>query len=160
MRTGEFYFLTDDYCDKYRPHGVMNNKEKENGRERMRPCFYAVKDKRNENIFWMIPISSKIEKYERIMKEKLKKYPVYDGLEFGYVRGRKAAFLLQNMCPVSNRHVAEVYIDCNNGMPVQVSKKVQDLIRRKVHKIINLTEKGHRVTITDIKFIYDDIINN
>ena len=159
MRAGEIYFLTDEYCDKYLQYGVMNNKEVEDDTEHMRPCFYSLQDKNNSNIFWMVPISSKIKKYERVLKEKLKRYPMYDGLEFGYVRGRKAAFLLQNMCPVLKKHVAELYVDSNNGLPVNVSKKVQDLIRKKAYKIISLTEKGYKVTITDIKYIYDDITN-
>ena len=75
-------------------------KENIDGQEHKRPCFYAIKD-RIDDIYWMIPISSQITKYQNVLNQKLQKYPVYDGLEFGYVRGRYAAFLLQNLCPVT-----------------------------------------------------------
>ena len=93
MTQEHFYFLKDEYGEKYGTYGVMKNKENIDGQEHKRPCFYAIKD-RIDNIYWMIPISSQITKYQNGLNQKLQKYPVYDGLEFGYVRGRYAAFLL------------------------------------------------------------------
>ena len=42
----------------------MSNKEDGN----YRPHFYAVQDKRNEKLYWMIPISSQVEKYKNLNK--------------------------------------------------------------------------------------------
>lgn len=65
-----FYFLKDEYCEKYGTYGVMKNKENIDGKEHKRPCFYAIKD-RADDIYWMIPISSKISKYQKILNQKL-----------------------------------------------------------------------------------------
>ena len=103
MTTGKFYFLSDEYCNKFSNYGVMANKETNSDGFHRRPCFYAIQDIQNLNIYWMIPISSQIEKYQKILDQKLKRYKIYDGLEFGYVQGREAAFLLQNICPVTEK---------------------------------------------------------
>ena len=158
MTQEHFYFLKDEYCEKYGTYGVMKNKENIDGKEHKRPCFYAIKD-RADDIYWMIPISSKISKYQKILNQKLQKYPVYDGLEFGYVRGRRAAFLLQNLCPVTEKYIAEEYIDSNNNEPVVVnSNAIKNKIRKKANKLIQLTKQGKKVTITDASEIYRDLL--
>lgn len=157
MTQEHFYFLRNEYCEKYETYGVMKNKEFVDGKEHKRPCFYAIKD-REEDIYWMIPISSKISKYQNL-NQKLQKYPVYDGLEFGYVRGRRAAFLLQNLCPVTEKYIAEEYIDSNNNKPVMVNSKViKNKIRKKANKLIQLTKQGKKVTITNASEIYKDLL--
>ena len=124
MTKGKFYFLSDEYCDKYSKYGVMTNKETTSDGLHKRPCFYAIQDIKNENIYWMVPISSQIEKYRNVLEEKLKRYKVYDGLEFGYVQGREAAFLLQNICPVTEKYIVEKYIDsCQNLLLTLFSHK-------------------------------------
>ena len=155
-----FYFLTDDYCDRYETYGVMKNKEIVDGVLHNRPCFYAVQDDEDADIFWMIPISSQISKYQAILQQKLQRYPVYDGLEFGYVRGRYAAFLIQNICPVRTTDVIEEYIDVNTNQAVVISNKsLKRAILNKAKKVISLTKKGMRVTQTDAYAIYKDLKN-
>lgn len=50
MTHEHFYFLKDEYCEKYGTYGVMKNKEIVEGKEHKRPCFYAIKD-REEDIY-------------------------------------------------------------------------------------------------------------
>lgn len=52
--------------DKY----LMSNKEQEN----YRPHYYAIQDKKNPKIYWMIPISSQADKYKGIIEKKKKRY--------------------------------------------------------------------------------------
>lgn len=107
-------FLSDEYCEKFKHYGVMSNKEASIDGLHRRPCFYSVVDCKIL-IYWMIPVSSQVDKYRKILNNKLKKYKVYDGLEFGYVQGREATFLLQNICPVKKGHVVEEYINESNS---------------------------------------------
>lgn len=90
MTKERFYFLPDEYCEQFKNHGVMSNKETAADGLHRRPCFYAIADPDHSDIFWMIPVSSQIKKYRNILKKKLTGYKVYDGLEFGYVQGREA----------------------------------------------------------------------
>lgn len=158
MTKEHFYFLKDDYCNRYEKYGVMKNKEVIDGVAHNRPCFYAIQDSEDNDIFWMIPISSKISKYQQILQQKLQRYPVYDGLEFGYVRGRYAAFLIQNICPVKKSDIVEEYIDTNTNQPVIISSNtLKRAILNKAKKVISLTKKGMRVTQTDAYAIYKDL---
>lgn len=112
-------------------------------------------------IFLMIPIASQIPKYQQILQQKLQRYPVYDGLEFGYVRGRYAAFLIQNICPVRKTDVVEEYIDTNTNQAVVISSNaLKRAILNKAKKVISLTKKGMRVTKTDANAIYKELKEN
>ena len=157
MISGNFYFLTDEYCEKYKTYGIMENKETEDDEPHNRPCFYAVPDEDNENIFWMIPISSNISKYRDILNKKLRRYKDYDGLEFGYVMGREAAFLLQNICPVTLEYIVEEYIDFNSGDPVSIPSDLKRKLNQKARKIIRLAKKGTKISLTDVVSILNDL---
>lgn len=77
---------------------------------------------------------------------------------FGYVRGRYAAFLIQNICPAKKNDVVEEYIDTNTNQPVIISSNtLKRAILNKAKKVISLTKKGMRVTQTDAYAIYQDL---
>lgn len=105
----------------------------------------------------MIPISSQVDKYKELLKEKLKKYKVCDGLEFGYVQGREAAFLLQNICPVKAEHVVEEYINESNGKSVNIPNDLKRKINAKTGKIMNKYYSGTKIVITDLDYIFENI---
>ncbi len=158
MTKGHFYFLTDEYVKKYSSCGIMGNHEINDNETGGRPCFFAIQDDAHNDIFWMVPISSKIEKFQQILAYKLQKYPTYDGLEFGFVRGRQAAFLLQNICPVKAEHIEREYIDSNTNQPVIINNHtVLKNVTTKAKKLINLTKKGIKCTQTDALKIYNDL---
>lgn len=159
MTKDNFYFLSDEYCNMFKGHGVMSNKEVDEDGLHRRPCFYLLKDPKNDDIYWMIPISSKVEKYEKILNKKLLKYKTYDGLEFGYVKGRKAAFLLQNICPVREEHIVEKYIDEITQEPIKIPNDVRRKLNAKGRKLINKFYNGEKSTLTDLDYIFS-VINS
>ena len=57
---GYFYHIKDEYFSTVNDSTLMSNYE--NGR--YRPHYFAVKDSVNPNIYWMIPVSSRYEKYK------------------------------------------------------------------------------------------------
>lgn len=157
MTKGDFYFLSDEYCDKFSKYGVMANKEVSADGLHRRPCFYAIQDIKNQNVYWMVPISSQIEKYKSVLKQKLERYAQYDGLEFGYVQGREAAFLLQNICPVTEKYVAEKYIDEKTGRNVSIPNDLKRKIDAKAKKIMNKYYSGTKIVITDLDYIFREL---
>lgn len=68
------YHIKDSYfadAEKYlgtKDTGLMKNKENGN----YRPHFICFKDNIDDNIYWAIPLSSKISKYNNIMNKKIK----------------------------------------------------------------------------------------
>lgn len=98
MITGNFYYIKNDYFEKFKNCGLMENKSEDTDGKHGRPCYYCFEQ---YGYYWMVPISSQIEKYQKLFNEKNKRYNGnFDGIRFGYVNGQKRAFLIQNMCPI------------------------------------------------------------
>jgi hypothetical protein len=68
----------------------------------------------NQEILWLVPISSKYAKYKAIYDKKVEKYGNCNTIRFGVVLSTQAAFLIQNMCPVTSKYITEIYVDKNN----------------------------------------------
>lgn len=54
---GHFYFLKDEYYDKFSNEKLLINKGKNN----KRPCFFAFEDEIT-GLYWFVPLSSQVEK--------------------------------------------------------------------------------------------------
>ena len=67
IKTGYIYHIKDEFFDKINDKGLMINNE--NGRAR--PTYFTIKDK---DILWFIPLSTKVDKYKKIVDSKVKKY--------------------------------------------------------------------------------------
>ena len=46
-------------------------KNKENGNKR--PCYYCFKSEKYDDIIWFVPVSTKVEKYQKIYNKKVEK---------------------------------------------------------------------------------------
>lgn len=90
----------------------------------------------------MVPISSRIEKFEKKYQQSIQKYGQCDVLVFGYVKGNKNVFSLQNMCPITRKYLMNEYLDAGTKKPVQISSDTKREINAKVRKIIRLHKKG------------------
>ena len=64
IRQGYSYHIKDSFFEMIQDKHMMSNKE--NGS--YRPHYYAIQDKTNSQIYWMIPISSQVEKYKNLNK--------------------------------------------------------------------------------------------
>ena len=65
IKTGYLYHIKDEFFDKINENKIMINHE--NGHSR--PSYLAIKDK---DVLWFIPLSSKIDKYQKIIDKKIK----------------------------------------------------------------------------------------
>lgn len=144
--------MKDSYFDRFSDCNLMTNKKSGN-----RPCYYCFE---YEGLYWMIPISSKTEKYEKIFQQRKKKYRNYFGIKFGYVNGRRSAFLLQNLCPVTAEYVDQVYTINHGTDYVRVSKKMDAELQGAAKQIIRLYQKGIPSTLSDIDKIIASLIGN
>ncbi len=138
IEEGKFYFIKDEFFNKINEELLCLNKKGNN----KRPCYYCFKDETQENIFWFLPISSKVEKYKKIYEEKKQKYGKVDNIVFGYVEGEERAFLIQNMFPTLEKYIIEKYV--KQKKDVMVNKELKRELKRKTNKILKLVEKGYR----------------
>lgn len=69
-------------------------------------------------------------------------------LILGEFDGQNAAFLIQNMFPVTENYIDHIHT--KNGNPVPVKRELQRVIRKNVKSFLALNKKGIKVTFTDI----------
>ena len=147
IQAGHFYFIKDEFFEKIKDKELMVNKE--NGH--MRPCYYCFKDNRNNGLYWFIPVSSKLEKYQAIYNKKLARYKRVDTIVFGYIYGRKSAFLIQNMFPATIEYIKEEYIKQNKK--VTINDNLKEEINKKANRVLELVKAGNK------HLVFPDIIN-
>lgn len=137
---------------------------KENG-------FYVVKnsyfDYINDpflkwNKYWFIPMSSKVEKYEKIINRRKEKNKSCDILHIAKLdNNRKSVFLIQDMFPIANEYIERQYTIgkthfrvTSEALSIEVDKKARTILAL-LKKGIKLTPQSH-----DIMKIYNMLIKN
>lgn len=110
--------------------------------------FYFIKDDffkifRNYKL-----ISTKYEKYKKILEHKKQKQHKIYNFVFGEVVGKKAVFLIQNLFPTTERYILEKYTTENKDVeiPLRVKKKVIAYSRQ----VINMAEHGINIPFYNI----------
>ena len=159
VNIGEFYFINDEYYEKFKNLKLMENKEMIDGVPSGRPCYYVFKDK-DSSIYWMVPVSSQIEKYEKEYQRSIEKYGICDGIVLSYFRGKKHAFLVQNMCPITDAYITNVFIDSNTDKPHIIPNKLKANINANVRKAIRMyREKGKKIIQSDAFYIEEVLLS-
>ena len=114
--------------------------------------YCSLPDTRVPEIYWIVPISSKYEKYKRIEQDKIKKYGRCNTIRFGTVLGRNTAFLIQNMCPATEKYLTP-YID-KNKQPIQIDGRVAADIEKNARSVLALAKRGAKVIFPDVFTIF------
>ena len=151
MDVGHFYFLKEEYFEKFTDSKLMKNKE-ENGR----PCFYSFIDK-DFGLCWMIPISSNVNKYKKVYDNKIKRFGVCHNLLFGEIFGKSKAFLIQNMCPTTFYYIEEEYLD-KNKRTVRIDRFLEQEIILKSRNTLKMVRKGMKLILPDVLTIESQLL--
>ena len=159
INIGYFYFIKDIFFEIIDDKELMQNKE--NGNKR--PCYFCFKSKKYDDIIWFIPVSTKIEKYQKIYNNKIQKQiklgknPSVDTIVFGEIANTYSAFLIQNMLPGTKEYVESQYI--KNKVPIRLSNKLQEEIIEKANKVLNLYNHGMKnIVFPNIDKILEQLI--
>lgn len=140
---GYAYHIKDSYFAFAKDPFLMQNKEE----GKHRPTLYCVKDE-NIGLYWMVPITSQYEKFSIIREKIVNSGKQCKGIVLGEYDSCKAAFLIQNMFPVTEEYIDHIHT--KNGNPVPVKRELQKKIRKNVKSLLALNAKGIKVTFTDI----------
>ena len=138
MEIKHFYFISDQFFKDFQDRFLTQNKED----EKRRPCFFAVED--DEGLFWMIPISSKVQKYKLIYNQKLAKNGKCDTIVFAKVLGQERAFLIQNMFPVIDKYISGEYFQKGSNNPVMISEIDSKMIIGRFKRVFALIKNGNK----------------
>ena len=145
IEDGKFYFIKDEFFDVFKDYGLMVNKE--NGNKR--PCYFCFRDRKNKEIIWFVPISTKYEKYKKIYENKKLKSgnrPVYNFV-FGKVLGKNAVFLIQNIFPTTENYIEKKYT--NSNMDVEIPTTERDNVIITSLRVVELAQRGINIPFYD-----------
>lgn len=158
MVTGYFYYISNDYYEKFSNCALMGNKDEDELGRHGRPCFYCFEQ---DSLYWMIPISSKVDKYKKLYDEKQKRYNgKFDGIRFGFINGKERAFLIQNACPVIEKYIDSEYRIENNTRLVTINNSLKKELNGIMRKVLRLYKnKGIKIILTDLDTILKELNN-
>ena len=154
---GYVYHIKDEYFEKVRDSNLMQNKEGGT----YRPTFYCLRDNKT-SLLWMVPLSSRVEKFKAIHDKQVAKYGKCLTIVLGEFDGKEAAFLLQNMFPIRDYYLDHIHTRNNNPVPVKHS--IHREVTTHMKKIRQLHSRGKKVVFPDIdRLVYciiDISLNN
>lgn len=83
----------------------------------------------------------------------MRKFRRCDTLVFGEVLGQDRVFLIQNMCPVTERYIEALYMDRRAQLPVRISGDLEREIIKKAKRVLALQRKGAHLIFPDVLLI-------
>lgn len=138
---GRLYFIKDEFFEIVGEEYLKMNKE-----DSQRPHYYAFKDTIT-NLLWVIPCSSQISKYKKIIETKKKNGKKHNHIQIIKVNGIEQAFLFQDMFPITEKYIKNPYIKQKVFMEIKDPKKLS-AIEDNAKDIIKLMRHGIKFTPT------------
>lgn len=151
VKTGYLYHIEDEFFSLVNDKGMILNHE--NGHSR--PSYLAIKD---NNILWFIPLSTKVEKYKKIINEKVKKYGSCKTILIKKIAGREQVILIQNAFPTLEKYIQSIHTI--NGRTIRVASAIERKIVSDFKFVLSLKEKGINLFFTDIDYIKEIMLND
>lgn len=155
MKKTGFYIISDKFFEDMSEPYLKGNKDES------RPHYYCFGDT-NTGIYWMIPLSSKIEKYKKLVQKRENEGKPCDIIHIVKLDDdRESAFLLQDMFPITEDYVEREYTIAGTHLML-TSEHVVKEIERKARKVIGMLKRGVKFTPTqpDILSILEKLKEN
>ncbi|MBQ6813932.1 MAG: hypothetical protein IJP13_00165 [Lachnospiraceae bacterium] len=155
MVEGGFYVIKDSYFKLVEEPYLRANKYGN------RPHYYCFKDNKT-GLYWMIPLSSKVDKYKRIIEKRQSENKSCDTIHIIKTdNGRMNVFLIADMFPVTEEYIEREYAIAGNHLKVTSEHEIRE-ISRKAKKILGMLKQGVRFTPSqpDINKIKKLLANN
>ena len=141
MKITGFYIIKDSFFEDMSDPYLKGNKEGN------RPHYYCFEDM-NTGIYWVIPLSSRIDKYKRIMEKKVKAGKPCDILHIVKLDdSHESAFLIQDMFPVIDEYIEREYTIAGNHLML-TSEHTARTIEQKARKVMGMLKRGIKFTPT------------
>lgn len=101
-----------------------------------------------------------MDKYKLQYQKSIDKYGICDNISFGYVLGEKCAFLPQNLFPITEKYINNIYIDKNTSQPITISPNLMAELNKKTRKKIRYNQSGKILGMTNIVKIYNELMDD
>ena len=144
IKLGYSYHIKDSFFEKVNDMKLMKNKE--NGK--YRPHFVFIEDNKIKGLYWAIPQSTQVEKYKKIINEKVKKHKKCNTIILGVYGGRENAFLIQNMFPVIEKYVDHEHLISGNS--ISIHNELIEKIKANAKEVLIMHKRGINLVFPDI----------
>ena len=139
-RTG-FYIVKEKFFEDMSDPYLKGNKEGN------RPHYYCF-EVTHKGIYWMIPLSSRIDKYSRIVEKKQQAGKPCDILHIVKLDdSRESVFLIQDMFPITEEYIEREYTIAGNHLML-TSEHTARTIEQKARKVLAMLKRGVKFTPT------------
>ena len=152
LETGYVYHIKNEYFDFVDDPKLMKNHEN----DATRPNYFCIKEE-GSPLMWFIPMSSKVEKYKTIIKNKFSKYGRCDTIVIGNYRNRDAVFLIQNMFPITAEYID--HVDTADGLITKVARETTNEILKKVDFVLELKKHEVNLVFPDVDAIASKLLH-
>lgn len=141
MKKTGFYIIKDKFFEDMPDPYLKGNKAGN------RPHYYCFEDTKT-GICWMIPLSSRIDKYRRIMEKKEKAGKTCDIIHIVKLDDdRESAFLIQDMFPITEKYIDREYTIAGNHLMLTSEHTARE-IEQKAKKVMGMLKRGVKFTPT------------
>lgn len=138
---GNLYFVSNKFFTKVNDPYLKINYE-----NTKRPHYFAFLDKET-GLYWLVPCSSKVEKFEHLIRKKKEQHKPTDTIRIVKIFDRKTVLLFQDMFPATAQYIDGQYIKGGQAVRIADPKLIQEL-EKTARKIIGLLHRGVRFTPT------------
>ena len=149
VKTGYLYHIKDEFFDAINSKKLLINHE--NGHSR--PTYFVIKYK---DLLWFIPLSSKVDKYKKIIEDKIKKNGECRTILIRKIGGQESAILLQNAFPTLEKYIDHIHTV--DGIPLKVPTDLQNEIKRLFKNMLGLKKRGTNLFFTDINKLKEKML--
>lgn len=155
-KLGGMVFVDDAFFEMVNDRYLKTNK----GIGHLRPHYLAIQDIFNQDLYWVVPVTSKVDKFDRIFNSKIARNRPTDGLRKIKLRGQDRYLLFQDMFPVYG-HYLTMYTQSNSEVYLKNDHEDIESLQHQARHVIGLLKRGVKFTKTspDIKRILQ-ILNN
>ncbi len=130
-----FYIIKDEFFEKFNDPFLKGNKDGN------RPHYYCFQDE-VPGLYWIIPMSSKVDKYQKIIQHKKQNNKPCDILHICKLSNDKVnAFLIQDMFPITDNYIECPYTFAGRHL-ILINDNERKAIEHKALRILNLINRS------------------
>lgn len=155
MKKTGFYIIKDKFFEDIQDPYLKTNKKGN------RPHYYCFEDT-DIGIYWMIPLSSRINKYQKIIDRRQKAGKPCDIIYISKLdNNRESVFLIQDMFPITEKYIEREYTIAGNPLMLTSEHTIKE-IAHKARKVMGMLKHGIKFTPTqpDIILILEKLKQN
>lgn len=140
-KQGHLYFISDAFFEKVNDPFLKINYSKTK-----RPHYFAFLDSKTD-LFWLVPCSSKVEKFQNIIDKKKAAHKPSDAIKIVKIQGKKTVLLFQDMFPCIPKFIDSLYIRANTPVSIANPKTLAEL-EKTAYKVVKMLRRGVKFTPT------------